>query len=119
MGGDVKEKEPFPKEFMTKEEYNLWLCSLDGIGSKKLKKILHNFPSAEAVFWAPKDCLENITGITKKDVHIIVESRKKYNPAHWHGKLQSCQMKEKQGRKLEINCIFSFGDASAAFMMEM
>ena len=93
MGGDVKEKEPFPKEFMTKEEYNLWLCSLDGIGSKKLKKILHNFPSAEAVFWAPKDCLENITGITKKDVHIIVESRKKYNPAHWHGKLQSCQMR--------------------------
>ena len=33
--------------------------------------------------------------------------------------LQSRQMKEKQGRKLEINCIFSFGDASAAFMMEM
>ena len=43
MGGDVKEKESFPKEFMTKEEYNLWLCSLDGIGSKKLKKILHYF----------------------------------------------------------------------------
>lgn len=60
------------------EEYNYWLCSIDGIGGRKLKYLRRELGSARAVFFTSEKQLEKISGITKKDVHNIVESRKKY-----------------------------------------
>lgn len=69
------------------EEYNMWLCGIDGIGGRKLKRLRKEFGTAEAVFFASQTQLEKISGITKKDVHNIVESRKKYSPGYWEEKM--------------------------------
>lgn len=78
---------------MTKEEYNMWLCSIDGIGIKKLECLRQHMPEAAEVFCASETKLEKVSGISKKDAHNIVESRKKYNPDFWKERLNSCQMK--------------------------
>lgn len=61
------------------EDYNDWLCNIEGIGGRKLKCLRRELGSAQTVFFASKNRLEKISGITKKDVHNIVESRQKYN----------------------------------------
>lgn len=78
---------------MKREEYDFWLCGIPGIGVKKLLKLRQEFPTAEQVFAAPEEKLRKVSGITRKDVHNIVESRKKYNPVHWNKKLAACQLK--------------------------
>ena len=78
---------------MKREEYDFWLCGIPGIGVKKLLKLRQEFPTAEQVFAAPEEKLRKVSGITRKDVHNIEESRKKYNPVHWNKKLAACQLK--------------------------
>lgn len=78
---------------MTKEEYNMWLCSIDGIGVRKLECLRQHMLEASEIFHASERTLEKVSGISKKDVHNIVESRKKYNPDSWKERLNSCQMK--------------------------
>lgn len=80
-------------EDVTREEYEFWLCGIDGIGSRKLMKLRQEFQTAEAVYLASEKKLKKITGITEKDVHNIVESRTKYNPGYWRKKLAAYQMK--------------------------
>lgn len=78
---------------MTKEDYEMWLCSIDGIGSKKIICLTEHLPEAAQIFYAPESYLEKVAGITKKDVHNIVESRKKYKPDYWRKLLESQQMR--------------------------
>ncbi len=78
---------------VTREEYEFWLCGIQGIGVKKLLKLLQEFPTAEEIFAAPEERLHKVSGITQKDVHNIVESRKKYNPVYWNKLLSSYQLK--------------------------
>lgn len=83
-----------------KEEYNYWLCSIDGIGGRKLNCLRKEMGSAEAVFFASPGQLEKISGITKKDVHNIVESRKKYNPG----------FRERSMSVFGMSCVTFFSD---------
>lgn len=64
------------------EEYNDWLCNIEGIGGRKLKCLRRELGSARAVFFASENRLKKISGISKKDVHNIVESRQKYNSGY-------------------------------------
>lgn len=68
------------KELLEAEEYNYWLCGIEGIGGRKLSCLRRELGSAKAVFFASPGQLEKISGIRKKDVHNIVESRKNYDP---------------------------------------
>lgn len=95
MGEDNKcrtmgEESPAGKGFcneMTKEDYEFWLCGIPGIGAKKLLRLRQEFPAAEEIFTASADSLKKVSGITQRDVHNIVESRKKYNSGYWKKKL--------------------------------
>lgn len=80
-------------EGVTREEYEFWLCGIDGIGGRKLMKLRQEFQTAEAVYLATEEKLKKISGITEKDVHNIVESRTEYNPGYWRKKLAAYQMK--------------------------
>lgn len=90
------EASPVGKGFcdqMTKEDYEFWLCGIPGIGAKKLLRLRREFPAAEEIFTASADILKKVSGITERDVHNIVESRKKYNAGYWKKKLGGYGMK--------------------------
>ncbi len=78
---------------MAEGDYEFWLCSIDGIGIQKIKRLQKKFGTPEAVYRAPERQLEKISGITAKDVHKIVESRKFFRPGEWREKLSLLQMK--------------------------
>lgn len=78
---------------MTAEDYNMWLCSLDGIGVRKIQILMQNFSDAGEIFFASEDTLTGISGITSKDVHTIVESRSCFEPEQTRKELASYQMK--------------------------
>ena len=96
-------------ENLTKEDYHMWLCGIEGIGSKKLWNLVEHIPEAAQIFHAPESCLEKVIGITKKDVHNIVESRKKYNPDFWKNQLAA----------LEMKCITFFSEEYPAAMRKI
>lgn len=78
---------------MTEGDYEFWLCSIDGIGIQKIKRLQGKFGTPEAVYRASERQLEKISGITEKDVHKIVESRKFFRSGVWKEKLALLQMK--------------------------
>lgn len=80
-------------ERVTREEYEQWLCGIDGIGIRKLMKLREKFQTPEAVYCASGEQLKKMAGITEKDAHNIVESRTKYNPVYWREKLAAYGMK--------------------------
>lgn len=80
-------------ERVTREEYEQWICGIDGIGSRKLMKLQEKFQTPEAVYHASGEQLKKVAGITEKDAHNIVESRTTYNPVYWREKLAAYRMK--------------------------
>lgn len=78
---------------MTGGDYGFWLCGIDGIGIQKIKCLQQEFGTPEAVYRAPEKELGKISGITGKDVHKIVESRKIFRPGLWKEKLDLLHMK--------------------------
>lgn len=81
-------------------DYDLWLCSIDGIGAKRLERLMNSLKTSENVYHASREQLEKIDGISKRDVHNIVESRKKYDEIHVKDEL----------KKYDMKCVTYFSD---------
>lgn len=71
------------KKTFREEDYLQWLCGIDGIGIRKLMRLREEFASAAEIYHASSERLKRISGISSRDVHNIVESRKRYDPGSW------------------------------------
>lgn len=60
---------------MKKEDYNVWACSIKGIGIRKLMALEQRFGTAENIFRASSEQLMKVSGISDSDAHNIVKSR--------------------------------------------
>lgn len=74
-------------------DYDFWLCSIDGIGIKRLEILIRSLKTPENVYHAPEERLRKIDGISKRDVHNIVESRKEYDEIRMKEELKKYDMK--------------------------
>lgn len=65
---------------MKKEDYALWACSIKGIGIRKLIVLKREFQTAERIFLAKRRELEQVDGISDRDIHNIMESKRSFDP---------------------------------------
>lgn len=61
---------------MTTKEYWYWLCNVPTFGSKKISTLLGLFHSPEVIYSLKKKNLENIRGISEKDIEAFIKSKK-------------------------------------------
>lgn len=73
---------------MQREELEIWLCSIPGIGIHKLMALQKSLGEPEAVFRVPEKRLAQIDGITIGDAHKIVKSRQTYESGLLRQKLK-------------------------------
>lgn len=79
---------------MKDEEYNLWLCSIPGLGIRKLLLLEAEIGTPEQIYRAGEARLVKIKGISARDAHNIVTSRQTFCPD---------RLKEELGR-LDMRC---------------
>ncbi len=77
---------------MTRQEMSLWVCSIPGIGIHKILLLERELGTAEKIYQASGDRLLQIKGISKKDVHNIVESRKTFTGRKFFLSLEKNQL---------------------------
>lgn len=59
----------------TEDNYIMWLTRVEGIGNKKMKKILDYFGSAENVWNSNGELLKNVKGLNKNNIGNIINSK--------------------------------------------
>ncbi|MDO5519492.1 MAG: DNA-processing protein DprA [bacterium] len=67
----VEEKEPV----LTNSELWYWICTIHGIGHKKISELLCYFNTVECIFEATGNELSFVEGISKNNIRDIVESK--------------------------------------------
>lgn len=77
---------------MTKQEMNLWGCSIKGIGIRKLLILERELGNVENIYEASQDRLLKIKGISKTDVHNIVKSRETFTAQEFFRRLAADQL---------------------------
>lgn len=78
---------------MTRQEMNLWICSISGIGIRKILKMEKELGTVEQIYRAGEERLAKIRGITATDAHNIVESRKCFESRRFFQRLARFQLK--------------------------
>ena len=78
---------------MKDEEYNYWLCSIPGIGIRKLLLLEAELGTPEQIWKAGEARLVKIKGISAKDAHNIVTSRQTFCPDGLKEKLDRLDMR--------------------------
>ncbi len=78
---------------MRGEDYNLWLCSIGGIGSRKLMALREAFADSRTVYEASERELSSVRGIRASDAKKIVESRERKEMEELKQKMAECRMK--------------------------
>lgn len=78
---------------MKDEEYNYWLCSIPGIGIRKLLLLEAELGTPEQIWQAGEARLAKIKGISAKDAHNIVTSRQTFCPDGLKEKLDRLDMR--------------------------
>lgn len=56
--------------------YWFWLCNIPGIGNRKIHKLVKALGDAKNVYQAGKAMLEDVAGLSRKDIKEILDSRK-------------------------------------------
>nr|MBP3598228.1 DNA-processing protein DprA [Eubacterium sp.] len=85
---------------MRQRDYEQWLCGLDGIGLKKIQRLLEVFFTPQAVYEASEEELRKVKGIGDKELHIILENRcsgwfeKQKNVLEQHGIRNICYLEK-------------------------
>lgn len=77
---------------MKKEDYALWACSIKGIGIRKLMVLERELKTAEKLFFAKKEELEQVGGISGRDIHNIMESKRSFDPERFRQKMKREEM---------------------------
>lgn len=77
---------------MKKEDYALWACSIKGIGIRKLMVLERELKTAEKLFFAKKEELEQVNGISGRDIHNIMESKRSFDPEQFRQKMRREEM---------------------------
>lgn len=78
---------------MKGEEYNLWLCSIPGIGIRKLLLLEKELGTPEQVYRAGEERLVKIKGISARDAHNIVTSRQTFSSERMKGEMEGLDMR--------------------------
>ena len=73
---------------MKGEEYNFWLCSIPGIGIRKLLQLETELGTPERIYRSDEERLEKIKGISARDAHNIVTSRQTFCPEQMKEELE-------------------------------
>lgn len=60
-------------------KYALWLYSIPGIGSAKIRLLLEEAASAEEIYGWSQSALEKVRGISRRDIMAITESRRSWD----------------------------------------
>ncbi len=71
---------------MTQEEYNVWACTIPGIGNETIKKIGTVVENGEDLYFNTKEVLK-VPGITGEQYETIEHSKKKFQPEKWEERL--------------------------------
>lgn len=77
---------------MREEDYNLWACSIKGIGIRRLMALEREFKTAKNLFGAKREQLEKVDGISGRDIHNIMESKQSFDPEAFRRKLKKNEM---------------------------
>lgn len=77
---------------MKKEDYALWACSIKGIGIRKLMVLERELKTPEKLFFAKKEELEQVNGISDKDIHNIMESKRSFDPERFRQRMKREEM---------------------------
>ena len=59
---------------MTQEQYGMWLCSIEGIGSHTIQKLIEAVGTPEKVYEKTLEELERIPGIGEKEAKLLIQS---------------------------------------------
>lgn len=78
---------------MKGEEYNFWLCSIPGIGIRKLLQLEMELGTPERIYRSDEERLEKIKGISARDAHNIVTSRQTFCPEQIKEELKRLDMR--------------------------
>lgn len=76
---------------MKEKLFAFWLCNLQGIGNRKIDRLLEYFGSPEAVFYGKESHFAQIQNLNQKDrerlagLHSLGELEKQYENAHRQG----------------------------------
>lgn len=60
---------------MEEKLFAFWLCNIQGIGCRKIHKLLEMFGSPKEVFYAPKEAFDKIKNINQNDIEKIFYNR--------------------------------------------
>ena len=61
---------------MTQEQYGMWLCSIEGIGSHTIQKLIEAVGTPEKVYEKTLEELERIPGIGEKEAKLLIQSKR-------------------------------------------
>lgn len=78
---------------MTKQQLNLWICSVQGIGIRKLRELEKEFKTPENIYFASEKSLCRVKGIGEKEARKIMESKEQFQGDEFLNKLKLLQMK--------------------------
>lgn len=78
---------------MRGEEYNLWICSIPGIGIRKLLLLETEIGTPEQIYQAGEAKLVKIKGISARDAHNIVTSRQTFSLDQMKEEMERLDMK--------------------------
>jgi DNA processing protein len=76
-----------------REDYEYWLCSIDGIGVEKMNRLLKIFHTPEEIFSASEERLRSVRGIGEKELQSLLESRECCDIAAARRELEQYNMK--------------------------
>ena len=63
---------------MTQEQYGMWLCSIEGIGSHTIQKLIKAVGTPEKVYEKTLEELERIPGIGEKEAKLLIQSKRHF-----------------------------------------
>ncbi len=78
---------------MNEDSYLLWLVTVTGLGSRKIKALLDAFPCAEAIFTATAEELKKVDGISDRNISSIISSRKEEDITAFEKRLEADSIK--------------------------
>ena len=77
---------------MKQEEYGMWLCSIEGIGSTAIRKLIDEFGTPEEIYKKTEEQFINSGVVSTREAKMLINSKRQFRYRAMREKIASYNM---------------------------